>query len=548
MKKINWKEKVIYQIFPRSFYDSNNDGNGDIKGITKKLGYLNDLGIDAIWLCPTYETNFADAGYDVKNYKSVWKQFGTLEDFKEMTKEAKKRGIDIIMDIVLNHVSSDHPWFKKACESQKNIEHNYFIWRNKLNRDEKDAKSIFGGSAWEYVPSVKKYYFHLFAKEQVDLNWDHMDTINAMADVIDFWYKIGVRGFRLDAIKHISKSFPGGNATSHSWGPTAVQQLQKFNKIALKGKEDIFFFGEASGITVEEALKYGVGKNKVSQNYFNFSWWHIGWGKDTGRNGYNSEWDYRDFVKQMKGFQENNKISPDLITNFLSNHDTSRAVSRWGDENLFWKESAKSFALMLFAIKGVPSIYYGEEIGMLNPRFKGRKEFRDVDALNAYKILVDKNKYYSENEMTKYHNMNSRDCCRTPMSWSSKKNAGFNDGKKPWIKVGYGYRDINVENQINDTNSILSFYKEVIKLRKSKKYSKILVDGKSQFNLLPSGVFEIKRISKSNKKIISLINIRNVKVKVNVPKLSKAIISSWTDNKKFVGELRPYESIMFEIK
>lgn len=546
MKIKKWKDKVIYQIFPRSFYDSNNDGDGDINGITEKLDYLKDLGVDAIWLCPTYDTDFEDAGYDVKDYKSVWKQFGTLEDFKKMTKEAKKRGIDIIMDIVLNHVSDQHEWFKKAIESTDNVEHNYFIWREELNKDEKDAPSIFGGSAWEYVPSVKKYYFHLFSKAQVDLNWDHPDTINAMADVVDFWYKLGVKGFRLDAIKHISKDFPEGIKTEHSWGSTTVKNLQKFNNIAFKGKDDAFILGEASSITLEEAIKYGTGKEKVSSNYYNFSWWWIGWGNDTGRNGYNPDWTIEDFVKGMKRFQESKRIKPELMTNFLSNHDTARAISRWGDEGVFWKESSKSLALMMFTLKGIPSIYYGEEIGMLNPVFNSRKDFRDVDALNAYSIWVDQKKYYTEDEMTKYHNINGRDNSRTPMQWSGAKNSGFNKGKKTWIKLGNGFKNINVETQKDDKTSIFHFYKEAIKLRKSKAYGTILVDGTSKMEYLPNELIKVTR-KHEGKTIITILNITKNSKEFKLPKYKKVLIRSWSDNKKVSNKLRPYESIMFSI-
>ncbi len=545
-KTIKWKDKVIYQIFPRSYKDANNDGDGDLKGIEEKLPYLADLGIDAIWLCPTYDTNFADAGYDVKDYKSVWKQFGTLEDFKSMATKARGLGIDIVMDIVLNHVSDEHPWFEKACESVENIEHNYFIWREELNKDEEVAVSIFGGSAWEFVPSVNKYYFHLFAKEQVDLNWEHPDTIAAMADVIDFWYEIGVRGFRLDAIKHISKVFPDGNDNAYSWGPTAVKQLQKFNEVAFKDKPDAFVLGESSGITLEEAIEYGTGERKVSSNYYNFSWWWMGWGKDTGRNGYDPEWNFEDFVKGMKPFQESKEIPVELMTNFLSNHDTSRAISRWGNEGIFWKESAKSLALMMFVMKGIPCVYYGEEIGMLNPRFKSKQEFRDVDAMNAYDIFVEKQGYYTEEEMTKYLAINGRDNSRTPMAWDASENAGFNEGHMPWIKVGYGHRDINVEAQINDPKSILTFYKDIIRLRKSDKYSDILIDGDSKFELLEEGAFKVTRSNGEGKQLVALINVRDIKL--DVPMIQgKQIISTWTDKKEFKGQLRPYESIIFEI-
>ena len=543
MKIKKLEEKIIYQIFPRSFYDANNDGSGDLKGIIKKIGYLKNLGINAIWLCPIYKTSFADAGYDVKDYKAIWSQFGTLDDFKELAKIAKQNGIDIIMDIVLNHVSNEHTWFQKACQSAKSKEHNYFIWRHKLSSDEKKAKSIFGGSAWEYVASVKKYYFHLFTKEQVDLNWEHKATIAAMTDVINFWYQLGVKGFRLDAIKHIHKSFPAGLNNFHSWGQKSVPLLQAFIQKAFFNKKDAYLLGEASGITIKEALKYGKGKQKVATNFFNFSWWHIGWGQKTGRNGYDPNWNYQDFVKLMKPFQESPDVPPQLMTNFLSNHDTSRAISRWGDENIFWKEAAKSLALMLFTLKGIPAIYYGEEIGMLNPVFKNRKEFRDVDAINAYQILVDKKQIYSEDEMTKYHNINGRDNCRTPMQWNSNKNAGFNKGTKPWIKIGKSYKDINVQSQLNDPHSIFNFYKKIIALRKGGLYQKILVYGDSQFELLNNGIFKSTRTN-NKMQIITYINLQNVTKKIKLPQL-KVLVQSWSDNKPLGQELRPYESIMF---
>lgn len=354
MKTVKLEDKILYQIFPRSFYDSNNDGDGDLKGITEKLPYLKELGINGIWLCPTYDTHFVDAGYDVLDYKSVWKQFGTLQDFKEMSLKASELGIDIIMDIVLNHVSNEHEWFKKASESENNIEHSYFIWRKELTEQEKQAQSIFGGSAWEYVDSVKKYYFHLFSKEQVDLNWSHPNTIAAMVDVINFWYDLGVRGFRLDAIKRMAKTFDNVQGNPYfAWCNGAVDFLKEFNKLAFSNKPDAYTLGEASGITAEELLEYGSGQNQVSQNYFNFAWWWIGWGK-TGRNGYDANWNYKEFVYKQQPFQHNENIKPHMFTNFLSNHDTSRSVSRWGNEGIFREESAKAHALMLLTLKGIP--------------------------------------------------------------------------------------------------------------------------------------------------------------------------------------------------
>ncbi|MDC4184413.1 alpha-amylase family glycosyl hydrolase [Mycoplasma bradburyae] len=544
MKTIKLEDKIIYQIFPRSFYDSNNDGDGDIVGITKKLSYLKDLGINAIWLCPTYETKFVDAGYDVLDYKSVWKQFGTLDEFKEMTQKANTLGIDIIMDIVLNHVSNEHHWFKKACESRDNVEYNYFIWKDKLTEQEKKANSIFGGSAWEYVSSVDAYYFHLFAKEQVDLNWQHPATIKAMAEVIDFWYAIGVKGFRLDAIKHVIKNFNEvDNNEYFAWCDGSIQALKAFEELAFKDKPDAYTLGEASGITADELLKYGDGDDQVASNYFNFSWWWIGWSKKTGRNGFDPNWDLKEFVKQQKPFQENEKIRPGMFTNFLSNHDTSRSISRWGDEGLFREAAAKTQALLLMSIKGVPCIYYGEEIGLLNTHFNVRNEFVDVDIHNGFKQLVDLNKTYSESEMILYCNINSRDAGRSLMQWDDSINAGFNSGLKPWINLGRNKETINVNKALHDKHSIYHFYKELIRLRKEDLYD-LLVNGKSSIEIDDNNLITVTR-QYNNETIVALINFTNKEI--TIPKIEgQQLLSTYVDNKKPTTFLRPFESVLIK--
>ncbi|AEC45772.1 alpha-amylase family glycosyl hydrolase [Mesomycoplasma hyorhinis] len=544
MKTIKLEDKIIYQIFPRSFYDSNNDGNGDLKGITLKLPYLKKLGINAIWLCPIYKTDFVDAGYDVLDYKSVWKQFGSLKDFKELATQARKLGIDIIMDIVLNHVSNNHKWFKKACLSTQNLEHDYFIWREKLTSEEQKATSIFGGSAWEYVPSVKKYYFHLFSKEQVDLNWSHPNTIKAMVDVINFWYKLGVRGFRLDAIKHVSKTFENVDQNPYfAWNVGAVEYLKTFNKLAFSDKPDAYTLGEASGITADEILNYGAGQNQVSQNFYNFSWWWIGWGKQTGRNGFDANWDYKNFIIQQQPFQHNQQIKPHMFTNFLSNHDTSRSVSRWGDENIFREESAKTHALMLFVLKGIPCIYYGEEIGLLNTHFEKRSQFRDVDIFNGFASLVDKEKIYSEDEFFKYMNINSRDAGRSLMQWDSSTNAGFNLSKTPWLKTGRRSSKINVEKALKDRDSIFYFYQKLIKIRK-KEFHDVLIYGTSECQVLDNGLVMIKR-SYKNEAIIAYLNLTSKEIKAQFHN-NFQLLSSYKDKKIVKSVFRPFESILIK--
>lgn len=538
----NLKNKVVYQIFVRSFFDSNNDGNGDILGIYHKLDYLHSLGIDAIWLTPIYETNFVDAGYDVLDYKSVWSKFGSLEDFKKLAKKARELRIDLIIDVVLNHVSSQHSWFQKAIESVENKEHNYFIWREKLSPEEAKASSIFGGSAWEWQPDVQKYYFHLFSKDQVDLNWAHPDTQSAFVDIIDFWYDLGVRGFRLDAIKHVAKTFDDVEKNPYfSWCQGASDYLEKFNQLAFANKPDAYTFGEASGINVEELIKYGTGSKPLANNFFNFSWWWIGWSNKTGRNGFNANWDYKDFLRAQIPFQHNPEIPVSLTSNFLSNHDTSRAISRWGNYPFFWQESAKTLAFLLFSMRGIPIIYYGEEIGLSNSYFEKRADFIDIDMKNAFDSLVDKEKIYSESEMMIYANINSRDAGRGPMQWNSSEFKGFSQ-KKPWINFGLNDPKMNVESQILDPNSILNFYKKLIELYKNQ-LRDFLVDGSAKLEILDGGICQISREFKG-KKVIFYLNFTKNELEFNGKISGDLILSSYQDLKKPTTIFRPFESIL----
>lgn len=544
MKLLKWQDKIIYQIFPRSFKDDSKDGNGDIKGIIKKLDYLEWLGIDAIWLCPIYDTEFADAGYDVLNYFDIWKTFGSIEDFKELIAKAKEKKIEIIMDIVLNHTSTNHEWFKKAISDPTSEEFNYYIWKNKPTKD----KSIFGSSAWEFVPSVNKYYFHLFTIQQADLNWENPKTIKAMANVINYWYDLGVKGFRLDAIQHVHKDFQEKNSSFFSFGSKMTDYLKLLKKQI--NKKDIFLIGESSGIKPELIPNWTKGKNKIVDNFFNFSWWWIGWNKKTGRNGYDLNWSFEDFYNShFLEYQENKTLLSNSFTVFLTSHDTSRALSRWGNENLFWEESAKTLALFQFSLRGIMCIYYGEEIGMLNTIFNSKHELKDVDALNSFDILVDKEKYYSEKEMLRAHNINSRDNSRTPMIWDeNEKNFGFSKSDETWIKLNQNFKNTSVKKQQNDQNSILYFYKSIINLRKKSDYSEILLNGTTKINTFNE--YEVSKITRTlnRKKITSFINLSARAQKIKLPNNSKIIISSYTEKPFEKNFLRPYESIMFYIE
>ena len=536
-KITTWKNKVIYEIFPRSFKDSNGDGDGDIRGIIQKIDYIADLGVNAIWLTPIYKTAFADAGYDVLDYYNIWEKFGTLQDFKDLVGECKKRNIDIIMDLVLNHVSDDHPWFKKAISDPTADEFSYFIWSDKLVEGD---ESIFGGSAWEYVPSVNKYYYHLFSKNQVDLNWASKKTIKAMASVVEFWYELGVRGFRLDAIQHVAKERENG-IMNYSFAPKMVEYLQSFLKQIKNEKDDIFFIGEASGINPDRAIKYSRGKNKISDAFYNFSFWHIGWHRKTGRNGIDTDWDFRKFASEDAiRYQNDKEIEPHQIINFLTNHDTSRAISRY-IKPFWYVEGAKTLALFIFVQKGIPTINYGEEIGMLNAHFNSKDEFRDVDVFNSFRIFCDEKLYYTQSQMLEAHNYNSRDHSRIPMQWDSSKNHGFTNTNEPWIKYGISANVFNVEKQKNDPNSILSFYKEIIRLRKND-LNDFLVEGDSEMQLLENGLIKITR-SFNNKQIVAIINLSDKEIEFEYDK-DNIIISIYSNQVE--NKLRAYESILLK--
>ncbi|MDI4567691.1 MAG: hypothetical protein E7Y34_01240 [Mycoplasma sp.] len=366
-----------------------------------------------------------------------------------------------------------------------------------------------------------------------------------MSNVVKFWHNLGVNGFRFDAIKHIDKDFENGINNGFCWGKKCVTFLKDLINKSFLNNDNYFIFGESSGISVAEIKKYGVGNNKVVHSFYNFAWWEIGWSKKTGRNGFDKNWDYKNFHVNMAPFQNDINISPDLMTIFLTNHDTSRAISRWGDLN-YWKESAKALAIMQFICKGIICIYQGEEIGMINVEFKNRNDFKDIDALNAFDLLVDKKKIYTEEQLLKYMNINSRDCSRSPMHWNSEINYGFSKNKNTWIKMANDFNNqVNVEFQKKDSDSILLFYKKLIELYKSKDYQKIFVDGESDFELLDNGVFLWKRTNKQ-KSLIAYINITNQTKKLETSiNFEKVIISSYLQKyNKTISRLNPYEAII----
>ena len=473
MEKQWWKESVVYQIYPRSFLDSNGDGIGDLRGIMEKLDYIRDLGADVIWLCPIYDSPNADNGYDIRDYRAIMKEFGTMEDFDELLLQAHRKSLRIVMDLVVNHTSDEHEWFRKSRQNPAGQYRDYYIWKNgKDGAEPNNWGAVFGGSAWKYDHSVKQYYLHLFAEKQPDLNWENLAVRKSIYDMMAWWLNKGVDGFRMDVINAISKDqgFPDGEVSpgqkyGSGWnfvtnGPRIHEFLREMNREVLSNY-DVMTVGETGGVTTKEALKYaGFDRHELNM-VFQFE--HV----DLGSNE-NGKWNdkpvlLRDLKEIITRWQTelNGKAWNSL---FLGNHDQPRSVSRFGNDGKYREKSAKLLATLLLTLQGTPFIYQGEEIGMTNVPFRSINQFRDIETLNAYHELIDK---YSggEEKVMKYIRAKSRDNARTPMQWNNTRNAGFSH-TAPWISVNPNYTEINVEHNLSDPDSVFHFYQKMILLRK----------------------------------------------------------------------------------
>ena len=467
-----WKEAVAYQIYPRSFQDSNGDGIGDLKGVTSRLDYLRDLGIDVIWLCPMYQSPNDDNGYDISDYEAIMNEFGTMEDFDELLAETHRRGMKLILDLVINHTSDEHSWFLESRVSRDNPKRDWYIWRDGVNGGPPNNwESIFSGSAWEYDEPSGQYYMHLFSKKQPDLNWENADVRHALYEMMNRWMEKGIDGFRVDAISHIKKrdglpdmeNFYNQPVVSCFPNMTNVEGIDSFlaeMKEKTLANYDVMTVGEANGVTIEDADRW-VGEEN---GYFNmiFQFEHLGlWGKEGGkgadvhalRNAL-SKWQYG---LEGRGW---NAL-------FLENHDQPRSVSSWGCDDMYWAESAKSLAAMYFLMKGTPFIYQGQEIGMTNAYFDNIEDYNDVGMVNWYHI--ERAKGRSHEELIHVMKHKCRDNSRTPMQWDDSPMAGFTSGNNTWLKLCENHDTINVAYQQTNQNSVLNFYKQLIALRKNHK-------------------------------------------------------------------------------
>ena len=466
-----WQNSVVYQIYPRSFQDSNGDGIGDIQGIIKRLDYLQELGIDAIWLSPVCRSPQDDNGYDISDYQDIDPMFGNLDDMEQLISEAKKRNIRIIMDLVLNHSSDEHRWFTEAKKSKDNPYHDYYVWRDgEEGVYPNDMGSAFGGPAWEWVPELKQYYFHQFSVKQPDLNWENPKVRREIYDMILWWMDKGVGGFRLDVIDQIAKE-PDLKITNN--GPRLHEFIQELSRETFQ-KGDLITVGEAWGADIDRAKLYSKPDGSEFSIVFQFE--HMMLDQEPGKE----KWDFcpLPFVKLKKCLEKWQKELHGCGWNslFWDNHDLPRIVSRWGNDREYRVEAAKMLATVLHGMEGTPYVYQGEELGMTNVRFDSIEQYQDIEIRNMYRERLEKG--YAEKDIMESIYAKGRDNARTPMQWDDTENAGFTTGT-PWLGVNPNYTEINARSQLQDENSVFHYYKKLIHLRKE---NSIFVDG--DFTLL----------------------------------------------------------------
>ncbi|MBK9713545.1 MAG: alpha-glucosidase [Kouleothrix sp.] len=476
MQKTWWKESVVYQIYPRSFYDSNGDGVGDLRGIIQKLDYLKELGIDVVWLSPVYKSPNDDNGYDISDYQDIMDEFGTLADWEELLAEMHRRGIKLMMDLVVNHTSDEHPWFVESRKSKDSPYRDYYIWRpGKDGREPNNWGSFFGGSAWQHDTATGEYYLHLFSKKQPDLNWDNPKVRAEIYAMMRWWLDKGVDGFRMDVINMISKApgLPDAPATSGEryqfggqyfvHGPRLLEFLGEMKREVLS-RYDIITVGEALLATTEHGIALTHEESGSLNMLFQFE--HMDLDAKAGSSKWDMQpWSLLDLKRVMTRWQKDLEAGG-WNSLYLANHDQPRAVSRFGDDGRYRVESAKLLATFLHMLRGTPYVYQGEEIGMTNVAFESIGDYRDIETLNMYREFVEERGADPQLVMAMIH-AKSRDNARTPMQWDAGDHAGFTAGA-PWIKLNPNYSAINVAQALADPDSIFRYYQQLIRLRKER--------------------------------------------------------------------------------
>lgn len=552
--KVWWKETVVYQVYPRSFMDSNGDGVGDLKGLTSKLDYLKHLGIDVIWICPMYKSPQDDNGYDISDYQDIHHEFGTMGDFDILLSEVHKRGMKLLIDLVINHTSDEHPWFIESRSSKNSAKRDWYIWRDGRNgKEPNNWESIFGGSAWKYDENTQQYFMHVFSARQPDLNWENLEMRQHIYQMIRWWLDKGIDGFRVDAISHMMKE-PGlvdmPNPRGLEYVPSYdkhmnVPGIQNYISDLCKNTfvhYDIMTVGEANGVSAENAEEWVGEKQKKFSMLIQFE--HVGlWDTNPEKR--------IDLLKVKEVFGRWQKGLENKGWNalFLENHDIPRIISKWGDAKNYWRESATSIAAMYFMMQGTPFIYQGQEIGMTNTVFSGPDDFNDVSAKNHFAIRREQGA--TDDEITAELANSSRDNARTPMQWSSAPHAGFSTGA-PWLKVNPNYKEINVANQIEQPNSIFNFYRSLIQLRRTEQ---VFVYG--TYDLIMAQDTQVYAYTRTldKTKMAVICNLTGKSACYDVPELilqhknlllANYEVISHADLSQF--ELRPYESRIYRVQ
>lgn len=546
----DWHKSVVYQIYPKSFNSYYNRETGDIKGVTEKLDYLKELGVDYIWLTPIYQSPQNDNGYDVSDYYSIDPSYGTMEEFEELLAEAKVRNIEIMLDIVVNHSSTEHKWFKEAKEDKNSPYRNYYIWRDEKN----NWQSKFGGSAWKYDEKTEQYYLHLFDETQADLNWENEKLREEVYDMMRFWLDKGVTGFRLDVINLISKdqcflNDEGSTATSdgrkyYTDGPRVHEYLQEMNRNVFAGK-DVITVGEMSSTTIDNCIKYSnPERNELSMT---FSFHHLKVDYPNGDKWTKAEFDFIKLKEIMSNWQIEMQKGGGWNALFWCNHDQPRIVSRFGDDGKYRNESAKMLATAMHMLQGTPYIYQGEEIGMTNPKFESIEQYRDVESLNIYDIKLKEG--LSKEEIIGILKQKSRDNSRTPMQWNEAMNSGFTTST-PWISAAENFKEINVEKALEDKESVFYHYKKLIELRKT--YD-VITEG--EYAILDKNDPKIWAYTRTTGSEVLLVinNFYGEEITYSVPAQvqldgmkQEILLSNYKDASKDITKLslRPYESIV----
>ncbi|MDZ4632824.1 alpha,alpha-phosphotrehalase [Bacillus cereus] len=547
----DWHKSIVYQIYPKSFNSYYNRETGDIKGVTEKLDYLKELGVDYIWLTPIYQSPQNDNGYDVSDYYSIDPSYGTMEEFEELLAEAKVRNIEIMLDIVVNHSSTEHKWFKEAKEDKNSPYRNYYIWRDEKN----NWQSKFGGSAWKYDEKTEQYYLHLFDETQADLNWENEKLREEVYDMMRFWLDKGVTGFRLDVINLISKdqcflNDEGSTATSdgrkyYTDGPRVHEYLQEMNRNVFAGK-DVITVGEMSSTTIDNCIKYSnPERNELSMT---FSFHHLKVDYPNGDKWTKADFDFIKLKEIMSSWQIEMQKGGGWNALFWCNHDQPRIVSRFGDDGKYRNESAKMLATAMHMLQGTPYIYQGEEIGMTNPKFESIEQYRDVESLNIYDIKLKEG--LSKEEIIGILKQKSRDNSRTPMQWNEEMNSGFTTST-PWISAAENFKEINVEKALEDKESVFYHYKKLIELRKT--YD-VITEG--EYAILDKNDPKIWAYTRTTESEVLLVinNFYGEEITYSVPAhvqldgmKQEVLLSNYKDASKDIAKLnlRPYESIVY---